>query len=1017
MRPRVVPTSSLRLIATLITSSIVVLAAGQAHAQWSSSPSTNLQVSTSTSLTGLPSVFPDHAGGAVLAWGDGRGTCVQRLDAFGTKMWGATGTVISTTNQTFTPRAVSDDAGGVIAGWSETAVGHTGFFVQRISRTGVALWTAGGINLTATGAVAGLCSDGAAGVIAVWTQTVGGLVNMYANRVTAAGTVSWGASGKLVYSSGDIKNPDMVVTSTAGGAIIGWHNVLLANISDPDTLFFQRVDGSGNPQWPSPGTPSYVRVITLDDTKIELSCAGNAGAAFYTTQRVDSCYLHLLQPAGTFTSPVVGWAIAGPTTAKVHLGLAKCMVPDGSGGVVFAWRDESYGGSIFGRIRAQRLNASGVRQWPTSGGTFIQVCPGSNDQNFPGVVRDGYGNFLFGWEDYRNGVNINLWAQKVDAATGALQWASGGVVFASATDNQFAPLFAAGNPGNGIAAFNDARTGQPRLFAQFLGPTGALTPVNTVPFTTVTPSPSARGTSGYATDGTRMYLEGGGGVGGSPISNTLESYNPATDTWTPLGSGYVARWFGNLAYVPETGKLYALNGNDNISIYHTSVEEIPTGGGAATLRAANPQPREAAGVTVWNGRIYVVGGNLDPTGLLNDVRTFDPVANTWSLPLAPLPVARVGLTATAYNGSIFAVGGQDAAGKSKRVDRYDIASNTWAPIPLADAPLPITFHASAVTGGLIWYAGDNTTGWTLMSYAPATDTWTMHTTNMLSRRYGQAGGVGNKLIIAGGTLGTPSQNIFDTQVSDVSVLVAATPLAAVTLPVGALKVSSLGPLVFAAPGESTLVTLNFASVAGPGTATVERYPGPPANVSFSAGSPTAVGTTRWVMSQSGLAPFSATVFIQLYGLPDAIGPGSGISIYQRPTPGSGPFTLLPTAYDPVSHRVSATVTSFSEFILASGGIVGVPVETGPVVALAIRPLGANPTRGAPSFQLSLPLASPARLELFDLQGRVVASRTLSLPAGRHTLQLTGARAIASGLYFARLTQGDRIATARVVITP
>jgi hypothetical protein len=409
------------------------------------------------------------------------------------------------------------------------------------------MWGAGGINVTATGNVPALCSDGAGGVIVVWTLTSGSLVNVYVNRVTAAGTVSWGASGKLVYSSGDLKGIDMMVPSTGSGAILGWHNNLAANLSDPDTLFFQRVDGSGNPQWPTPGAPSFVRVITLDDTKIELSCAGASGAAFFTTQRADSLYLHLLQPAGTFSSPVVGWPIAGPTTAKVLLGLAKSMIPDGSGGVVVAWRDESYGGSIFGRIRAQRLNASGTRQWPTAGGTFVQVCGSSNDQSFPGLLRDGFGNFLVGWEDYRNGVNINLWSQKLDATTGAQMWAAAGVVFASATDNQFAPLFAAGNPGNAIAAFDDARTGQEKLYAQFLGPAGALTPANPVAFTTVTASPNAHGASGYATDGSALFLEGGGAVGGSPAANTLARYAPATDTWTMPGTGYITRWFGSLA--------------------------------------------------------------------------------------------------------------------------------------------------------------------------------------------------------------------------------------------------------------------------------------------------------------------------------------------------------------------------------------------------------------------------------------------------------------------------------------
>jgi hypothetical protein len=59
--------------------------------------------------------------------------------------------------------------------------------------------------------------------------------------------------------------------------------------------------------------------------------------------------------------------------------------------------------------------------------------------------------------------------------------------------------------------------------------------------------------------------------------------------------------------------------------------------------------------------------------------------------------------------------------------------------------------------------------------------------------------------------------------------------------------------------------------------------------------------------------------------------------------------------------------------------------------------------------------SPARLELFDVQGRAVVSRQVESPgAGTHELQLTDGRRLASGLYFVRLTQDGRSATLRVV---
>lgn len=71
--------------------------------------------------------------------------------------------------------------------------------------------------------------------------------------------------------------------------------------------------------------------------------------------------------------------------------------------------------------------------------------------------------------------------------------------------------------------------------------------------------------------------------------------------------------------------------------------------------------------------------------------------------------------------------------------------------------------------------------------------------------------------------------------------------------------------------------------------------------------------------------------------------------------------------------------------------------------------GPNPVRSAPSVAFSLPDGSAARLEVFDVRGRLCWSRDVGvLGAGRHVLQLEGAGS--PGLYWARLqhASGTRI---------
>lgn len=59
---------------------------------------------------------------------------------------------------------------------------------------------------------------------------------------------------------------------------------------------------------------------------------------------------------------------------------------------------------------------------------------------------------------------------------------------------------------------------------------------------------------------------------------------------------------------------------------------------------------------------------------------------------------------------------------------------------------------------------------------------------------------------------------------------------------------------------------------------------------------------------------------------------------------------------------------------------------------------------------------PARLDVIDVAGRVVATRSLeSLAAGPHEIELAGTNVLTPGIYFVRLRQGSQVAHARAAI--
>lgn len=86
-------------------------------------------------------------------------------------------------------------------------------------------------------------------------------------------------------------------------------------------------------------------------------------------------------------------------------------------------------------------------------------------------------------------------------------------------------------------------------------------------------------------------------------------------------------------------------------------------------------------------------------------------------------------------------------------------------------------------------------------------------------------------------------------------------------------------------------------------------------------------------------------------------------------------------------------------------------------ALALRGATPNPSNGRHVVvRLTLPTATPARLELFDTAGRRVWSHTLAERAGEHSVVL-GGTPLPAGLFHVRLAQGGRVVHTRIAVLP
>jgi len=118
-----------------------------------------------------------------------------------------------------------------------------------------------------------------------------------------------------------------------------------------------------------------------------------------------------------------------------------------------------------------------------------------------------------------------------------------------------------------------------------------------------------------------------------------------------------------------------------------------------------PTPRNHMGAGAVNGKIYVIGGRVGAAfiGLASDislVEVYDPAADQWGPPGARMPTARSAVASAVYNGRIYIAGGewQDPVVQTafRVFEAYDPATNTWSTL----SPMATPRHgvAGAVIG-------------------------------------------------------------------------------------------------------------------------------------------------------------------------------------------------------------------------------------------------------------------------------------------------------------------------------
>lgn len=206
------------------------------------------------------------------------------------------------------------------------------------------------------------------------------------------------------------------------------------------------------------------------------------------------------------------------------------------------------------------------------------------------------------------------------------------------------------------------------------------------------PLPTARGSANALVVNGRIHVIGGAAFpkgleeNPPPSRNTAvgthEVFDPASGTWSRRADMINARNHAAAGVIDN--KIYIAGGRaGSVFIGQSSnidlVEEYDPATDAWSLRPPMPTPRSATAWGVYNGRLYVAGGELrhrDIWGTYTAVEAFDPKANTWAR-LPPMPLPRHGLAGDFIGNRFHLVSGSVQSGTNTpglvtNSDRHDI---------------------------------------------------------------------------------------------------------------------------------------------------------------------------------------------------------------------------------------------------------------------------------------------------------------------------------------------------------
>jgi hypothetical protein len=389
-------------------------------ASWSTYPDINTVIKTGSTNQEEQVMVGDGQGGCIVAWRDWSAGSfydihIQRIDADGDPLWGPDGKVVCAANEfQGAPQIAGDGHGGALVVWYDNRWSSNDLYAQHIDSTGTARWSLDGrqvCNVSSSKQQHTIISDNAGGAIIAWADSRNGSYNIYAQRLDTVGIYRWAWDGLRVAPRDSSQVRPRLLSDGGNGALMVWEDQITGEYTK--SVYAQHLDGAGTRLWDS---------------------------------------------AGALVCDSVGYEST------------PSIISDGAGGLLAAWADTRFGSD--GDLYIQRLNSAGVRQLAPQG---VVACNAPGGQWAPVLLPGLNGRSILVWEDMRDSIHINIYAQRLDSVGNSLWDANGKALYIDTVDvSMYRAADADGHGGAYVAWQKGMESGRQDIYAQHVDSAGAL---------------------------------------------------------------------------------------------------------------------------------------------------------------------------------------------------------------------------------------------------------------------------------------------------------------------------------------------------------------------------------------------------------------------------------------------------------------------------------------------------------------------------------------------------------------